>query len=35
MYRRSAWVLPLAALLGGAPAAAHHSFSAIFDAINP
>ena len=31
MHRRCVWFLSLATLLAGAPAAAHHSFSAIFD----
>ena len=35
MCQRTAWVLGLAALLGSAAAAAHHSFSAIFDANQP
>ena len=35
MCQRSAWVLGLAAVLGSAVAAAHHSFSAIFDANQP
>src|SRR5687767_7161285 len=35
MCQRTAWVLGLVALLGSAAAAAHHSFSAIFDANQP
>lgn len=35
MHGRSASILALAALLAGAPAAAHHSFSAIFDSAKP
>jgi hypothetical protein len=35
MCQRTAWVLGLAALLGSAAAAAHHSFAAIFDANQP
>jgi hypothetical protein len=31
MHRRHALILSLASLLGSEPAAAHHSFSAIFD----
>ena len=31
MHRRHALILSLVSLLGSAPAAAHHSFSAIFD----
>ncbi len=34
MHRRTS-ILGLAALLAGAPAAAHHSFSAIFDSAKP
>ena len=35
MHRRCFWFLSLATLLAGAPAAAHHSFSAIFDSGKP
>ena len=35
MHRRRTSILGLAALLVGAPAAAHHSFSAIFDSAKP
>jgi hypothetical protein len=35
MHRRRALIVALAALLGTAPAAAHHSFSAIFDSGKP
>ncbi len=35
MHRRRTSTLSLAALLVGAPALAHHSFSAIFDAAKP
>jgi len=35
MHRERAFVFTLAALLAGVPAAAHHSFSAIFDAAKP
>ena len=35
MHRRRALIVTLAALLGTAPAAAHHSFSAIFDSGKP
>ena len=35
MHRRLALIVALTALLGTAPAAAHHSFSAIFDSGKP
>ena len=35
MRRRCTLIFTLAALLGGAPASAHHSFSAIFDSAKP
>ena len=35
MHHRRALILSLASLLGSAPAAAHHSFSAIFDSAKP
>ena len=36
MRQRNTWVICLAATIGaGAPAAAHHSFSAIFDSAKP
>ena len=35
MHHRRALILSLVSLLGTAPAAAHHSFSAIFDSAKP